>query len=130
MQLEISLPDEAGRLQILNIHTAKMAEAKKLAPDVNLKELAAKTKNFSGAEIEGLCRAAAFTAMYQLVKVLNFYLFILSYALLIGIIGSLRLGHSKSFSLGCDIRSLVLVAHEAWVSISFNLSITSIFPYQ
>ncbi|VUZ52967.1 unnamed protein product, partial [Hymenolepis diminuta] len=68
MQLEISLPDEEGRLQILNIHTAKMAASKKLAPDVNLKELAAKTKNFSGAEIEGLCRAAAFTAMYQLVK--------------------------------------------------------------
>ncbi|KAM7533766.1 hypothetical protein Aperf_G00000106650 [Anoplocephala perfoliata] len=68
MQLEISLPDEEGRLQILKIHTAKMAESKKLAPDVNLKELAARTKNFSGAEIEGLCRAAAFTAMYQLVN--------------------------------------------------------------
>ncbi|VDD80929.1 unnamed protein product [Mesocestoides corti] len=68
MQLEISLPDEAGRLQILNIHTAKMAASKKLSPDVDLKELAARTKNFSGAEIEGLCRAAAFTAMYQLVK--------------------------------------------------------------
>lgn len=72
MQLEISLPDEEGRLQILKIHTSKMAESKKLAPDVNLQELAAKTKNFSGAEIEGLCRAAAFTAMYQLVKVLDF----------------------------------------------------------
>ncbi|VDO03019.1 unnamed protein product [Rodentolepis nana] len=68
MQLEISLPDEEGRLEILKIHTAKMAASKKLAPDVNLKELSAKTKNFSGAEIEGLCRAAAFTAMYQLVK--------------------------------------------------------------
>lgn len=75
MQLEISLPDEEGRLQILNIHTAKMAASKKLAPDVNLKELAARTKNFSGAEIEGLCRAAAFTAMYQLVKVCHKILF-------------------------------------------------------
>ncbi|KAL5969499.1 Vesicle-fusing ATPase 1 [Taenia solium] len=68
MQLEISLPDEEGRLQILKIHTAKMAASKKLSTDVNLKELAARTKNFSGAEIEGLCRAAAFTAMYQFVK--------------------------------------------------------------
>ncbi len=72
MQLEIALPDENGRLQILNIHTAKMAQSKKLSPDVDLKELAARTKNFSGAEIEGLCRAAAFTAMYQLVKVSQF----------------------------------------------------------
>uniref|UniRef100_A0A0X3NR57 Vesicle-fusing ATPase n=2 Tax=Schistocephalus solidus TaxID=70667 RepID=A0A0X3NR57_SCHSO len=68
LSLEISLPDEDGRLQILSIHTSKMAAAKKLSPDVNLKELAARTKNFSGAEIEGLCRAAAFTAMYQLVR--------------------------------------------------------------
>ncbi|VDM21476.1 unnamed protein product [Hydatigera taeniaeformis] len=68
MQLEISLPDEDGRLQILKIHTAKMAASKKLSTDVDLKELAARTKNFSGAEIEGLCRAAAFTAMYQFVK--------------------------------------------------------------
>ncbi|THD25030.1 Vesicle-fusing ATPase [Fasciola hepatica] len=68
MQMEISLPDEDGRLQILEIHTAKMRQAGKIAGDVNLKELAAKTKNFSGAEIEGLCRAAAFTAMYQLIS--------------------------------------------------------------
>lgn len=69
MQMEISLPDEDGRLQILNIHTSKMQQAGKLARDVDLKELAAKTKNFSGAEIEGLCRAAAFTSMYQLISV-------------------------------------------------------------
>ncbi|TPP66146.1 Vesicle-fusing ATPase [Fasciola gigantica] len=71
MQMEISLPDEDGRLQILEIHTAKMRQAGKIASDVNLKELAAKTKNFSGAEIEGLCRAAAFTAMYQLISRCN-----------------------------------------------------------
>ncbi|CAH8866667.1 unnamed protein product [Trichobilharzia szidati] len=68
MQMEISLPDEDGRLQILNIHTAKMQQSGKLARDVDLKELAVKTKNFSGAEIEGLCRAAAFTSMYQLIS--------------------------------------------------------------
>ncbi|KAH8856784.1 Vesicle-fusing ATPase 2 [Schistosoma japonicum] len=68
MQMEISLPDEDGRFQILNIHTAKMQQAGKLARDVDLKELAAMTKNFSGAEIEGLCRAAAFTSMYQLIS--------------------------------------------------------------
>jgi len=63
------LPDENGRAQILRIHTARMREHGKLAPDVNIAELASSTKNFSGAEIEGLVRAAISTAMNQLVKV-------------------------------------------------------------
>ncbi|XP_043481586.1 vesicle-fusing ATPase 1-like isoform X1 [Leptopilina heterotoma] len=71
IQLEINLPDESGRLQILSIHTAKMRDHNKLASDVDLKELAALTKNFSGAEIEGLVRAAQSTAMNKLVKVTN-----------------------------------------------------------
>ncbi|VDD89773.1 unnamed protein product [Enterobius vermicularis] len=69
VQLEISLPDENGRLQILKIHTSTMKEYNKLDPDVNLELLAKKTKNFSGAEIEGLVRAAQSTAMNRLIKV-------------------------------------------------------------
>ncbi|KAF4521414.1 hypothetical protein B566_EDAN010571 [Ephemera danica] len=68
VQMEISLPDENGRIQILNIHTAKMKAHKKMAPDVDSKELAVLTKNFSGAEIEGLVRAAQSTAMNRLIK--------------------------------------------------------------
>uniref|UniRef100_A0A8D9AML4 Vesicle-fusing ATPase n=1 Tax=Cacopsylla melanoneura TaxID=428564 RepID=A0A8D9AML4_9HEMI len=71
VQMEISLPNEAGRLQILNIHTTRMRAHKKLDDDVNLKELAALTKNFSGAEIEGLVRAAQSTAMNRLIKASN-----------------------------------------------------------
>jgi|SRR6218665_1870546 len=63
------LPDENGRLQILNIHTEKLRENEKLAPDVSIDELATVTKNFSGAELEGLVRAAASTAMNRLIKV-------------------------------------------------------------
>lgn len=37
--MEISLPDENGRFQILQIHTNKMKENSFLAPDVNLQEL-------------------------------------------------------------------------------------------
>jgi len=39
VQVEISLPDENGRVQILQIHTNKMKENSFLAPDVNLQEL-------------------------------------------------------------------------------------------
>lgn len=71
VQLEISLPDESGRLHILQIHTAKMREYNKLNDDVDLKELAALTKNFSGAEIEGLVRAAQSSAMNRPIKASN-----------------------------------------------------------
>lgn len=68
VQMEIGLPNEHGRNQILRIHTARMTENGKLAPDFDIDELAASTKNFSGAEIEGLVRAATSTAMNRLVK--------------------------------------------------------------
>uniref|UniRef100_A0A803MHD3 Vesicle-fusing ATPase n=1 Tax=Chenopodium quinoa TaxID=63459 RepID=A0A803MHD3_CHEQI len=63
VQVEISLPDEAGRFQILEIHTTKMKENSFLAPDVNLAELAARTKNYSGAELEGVVKSAVSYAL-------------------------------------------------------------------
>lgn len=69
VQMEISLPDEAGRVQILDIHTSKIKENDKLASDVDIQELAEKTKNFSGAELAGLVRSAASTAMNRHIKV-------------------------------------------------------------
>ncbi|XP_062519306.1 vesicle-fusing ATPase-like [Corticium candelabrum] len=68
VQMEIGLPDEFGRLQIFNIHTGKMREHKKLHSDVDFGQLARLTKNFSGAEIEGLVRAAQSCAMNRLIK--------------------------------------------------------------
>lgn len=68
VQMEIGLPDQHGRTQILNIHTARMKQHGKLGPDVDLDELAALTKNFSGAELEGLVRAAQSCAMNRLIK--------------------------------------------------------------
>ncbi|OTA08341.1 ATPase Sec18, required for ER to Golgi transport etc [Trichoderma parareesei] len=59
VHLEISLPDEDGRLEILKIHTSKMSTNGLLDPSVDLAELAGLTKNFSGAEINGLVKAAA-----------------------------------------------------------------------
>ncbi|XP_072105090.1 vesicle-fusing ATPase isoform X2 [Mobula birostris] len=68
VKMEIGLPDEKGRVQILNIHTARMREHNLLSNDVNIVELAQETKNFSGAELEGLVRAAQSTAMNRHIK--------------------------------------------------------------
>ena len=69
VHMEISLPDENGRVQILKIHTAKMKASGNLDPDVDIIELATKTKNFSGAEISGLVRSATSFALNRHVKV-------------------------------------------------------------
>ena len=69
VHMEISLPDEQGRYQILTIHTAKMRTNKVMDLDVNLEELASLTKNFSGAEIGGLVKSATSFAFNRHVKV-------------------------------------------------------------
>ncbi|PKA65358.1 Vesicle-fusing ATPase [Apostasia shenzhenica] len=63
VHVEINLPDENGRLQILQIHTNKMKENSFLSADVNLQELAARTKNYSGAELEGVVKSAVSFAL-------------------------------------------------------------------
>nr|XP_006116729.1 vesicle-fusing ATPase isoform X3 [Pelodiscus sinensis]XP_025037240.1 vesicle-fusing ATPase isoform X3 [Pelodiscus sinensis] len=68
VKMEIGLPDEKGRIQILHIHTSKMRDHQLLSADVDIKELAVETKNFSGAELEGLVRAAQSTAMNRHIK--------------------------------------------------------------
>ncbi|XP_033963426.1 vesicle-fusing ATPase-like [Pseudochaenichthys georgianus] len=68
VKMEIGLPDEKGRVQILQIHTARMRQNDLLSADVDVKELAVETKNYSGAELEGLVRAAQSTAMNRHIK--------------------------------------------------------------
>jgi vesicle-fusing ATPase len=63
VQIEIGLPDEKGRLQILKIKSASATENSFMAPDVDLVALAARTKNFSGAELEGLMKSAVSFAL-------------------------------------------------------------------
>ncbi|KAF2147472.1 uncharacterized protein K452DRAFT_7958 [Aplosporella prunicola CBS 121167] len=69
VHMEISLPDEYGRTQILKIHTTKMRDNNVMADDVDLAELARLTKNFSGAEINGLVKAASSFAFSRHIKV-------------------------------------------------------------
>ncbi|BCR84820.1 AAA family ATPase SEC18 [Aspergillus chevalieri] len=69
VHMEISLPDEHGRGQILKIHTQKMRDNSVMDQDVDLEELALMTKNFSGAEIAGLVKSASSFAFSRHVKV-------------------------------------------------------------
>jgi cell division protease FtsH len=57
-QIEVPLPTETGRLQILNIH----AQSVPLAPDTNLKRLAQITSGFSGADLANVVNEAALMA--------------------------------------------------------------------
>ena len=59
LRIFIQPPDERGRLDIIKILTDRMP----LAPDVNLKEIAVATQNYTGADIAALCREAAVNAM-------------------------------------------------------------------
>ena len=63
VHIEIGLPDEVGRLQILKIHSSKMSQNEFLGGDVDIGDMARRTKNFSGAEIEGLVKSAVSFAL-------------------------------------------------------------------
>jgi vesicle-fusing ATPase len=65
LHLEIGLPDEQGRLQIFDIHTRLMKKNNLLAKDVDLKKLASLTNNYTGAEIEAVCRSASSFALFK-----------------------------------------------------------------
>jgi vesicle-fusing ATPase len=58
VQIEIKLPDEKGRADIFKIHTRGLSKMGRLAPDVDLNELARLTPNYTGAEIEGVVKNA------------------------------------------------------------------------
>jgi len=65
IHLEIGLPDEPGRKQIFDIHTSKMRKNDLLMPDVDITKLASMTKNYTGAEIEAVCRSANSFALFK-----------------------------------------------------------------
>ena len=59
LRIFIQPPDERGRFDIIKILTDSMP----LSSDVNLKEIAVATQNYSGADLAALCREAAVKAM-------------------------------------------------------------------
>jgi transitional endoplasmic reticulum ATPase len=58
-EIEIGVPDRAGRLEILQIHTRGMP----LAKNVDLETLANVTHGFVGADLQALCKEAAMRAL-------------------------------------------------------------------
>ena len=64
-EIEMCVPDTAGRLEILRIHTKIM----KLDEDVNLKDVAESTHGFVGADLEKLCINAALYCIREQVGV-------------------------------------------------------------
>ena len=58
-QIEVTLPSEPGRLQILRIHTKQV----KLGPDVRLERIAQITPGFSGADLANIVNEAALLAV-------------------------------------------------------------------
>ena len=67
-EVEIGVPDTKGRLEILKIHTRNMP----LDKDVNLKQLAAVTHGFVGADLEALCKEAAMSVIRRLLPKFKF----------------------------------------------------------
>jgi len=58
-EIEIGVPGEDGRRQVLDVHTRRTP----LAADVDLDRLAARTHGFVGADLESLTQEAAMTAL-------------------------------------------------------------------
>jgi proteasome regulatory subunit len=58
--IEVGMPDEAGRLEILKIHTGPMSLKK-----VKLKDVAHSTEGFSGAELKAVCTEAGYFAIRE-----------------------------------------------------------------
>ncbi|RMW37882.1 MAG: AAA family ATPase [Nitrosopumilus sp.] len=54
-EFEISVPNEEGRIEILQIHTRGMP----IDEDIDLKDLASELHGYTGADIKSLCREAA-----------------------------------------------------------------------
>jgi transitional endoplasmic reticulum ATPase len=61
-EIEIGIPDEEGRLEILNIHTRGMPVEEK----VNLKQIARVTHGFVGADLEVLAKEAAMRSLRKI----------------------------------------------------------------
>uniref|UniRef100_M8ATS8 Cell division cycle 48-like protein n=1 Tax=Aegilops tauschii TaxID=37682 RepID=M8ATS8_AEGTA len=66
-EIDIGVPDEVGRLEVLRIHTKNM----KLDEDVNLEVVAKDTHGYVGADLAALCTEAALQCIREKMDVID-----------------------------------------------------------
>ena len=66
-EIDIGVPDEVGRLEVLQIHTKKM----KRSEDVNLERVAKETHGHVGADLAALCTEAALQCIREKMDVID-----------------------------------------------------------
>jgi transitional endoplasmic reticulum ATPase len=66
-EIDIGVPDEVGRLEVLRIHTKNM----KLAEDVDLEQIGKNTHGFVGADLAALCTEAALQCIREKMDVID-----------------------------------------------------------
>ena len=66
-EIDIGVPDEVGRMEILRIHTKNM----KLSADVDLAEQAKSTHGFVGADLAQLCTEAALQCIREKMDIID-----------------------------------------------------------
>jgi transitional endoplasmic reticulum ATPase len=67
-EIEIGVPNTAGRLQILRIHTRAMP----LTADVSLEEIAERSHGYVGADLEALCQEVGMIALRRFLATTGF----------------------------------------------------------
>ncbi|CAK7355489.1 unnamed protein product [Dovyalis caffra] len=66
-EIDIGVPDEVGRLEVLQIQTKKM----KLTEDVDLEKVARETHGFVGADLAALCTEAALQCIREKMDIID-----------------------------------------------------------
>ncbi|OAE33013.1 hypothetical protein AXG93_1913s1150 [Marchantia polymorpha subsp. ruderalis] len=66
-EIDIGVPDEVGRLEVIRIHTKNM----KLAEDVDLEKISHNTHGFVGADLAALCTEAALQCIREKMDVID-----------------------------------------------------------
>ncbi len=66
-EIDIGVPDEVGRMEVLRIHTRNM----KLAEDVNLPAIAKETHGFVGADLAQLCTESALQCIREKMDIID-----------------------------------------------------------
>ncbi|KAJ9559442.1 LOW QUALITY PROTEIN: hypothetical protein OSB04_014056 [Centaurea solstitialis] len=66
-EIDIGVPDEVGRLEVLRIHTKNM----KLSEDVDLEKISKETHGYVGADLAALCTEAALQCIREKMDVID-----------------------------------------------------------